>query len=61
MAPTLLRDDFILAHTFAYSSKPPDYRDVVVFFYPSNPNMVFVKRIIGLAGDRVEVHEKPFV
>jgi signal peptidase I len=31
---------------------------VVVFFYPPNPNMVFVKRIIGLAGGRVEVHEK---
>jgi signal peptidase I len=58
MAPTLLRGDFILAHTFAYNSAPPNYRDVIVFFYPPNPDMVFVKRVIGLAGDRVEVRDK---
>ena len=58
MAPTLLRGDFIIAHTFAYNSTPPNYRDVIVFFYPPSPDMVFVKRIIGLAGDRVEVHDK---
>lgn len=55
MAPTLLTGDFIMVDSFAYWHDKPEHRDIVVFSYPVNPKMAFVKRVAGVAGDKIEV------
>ena len=53
MEPTLMIDDRILVAKFIYRLEPVHRGDVVVFRYPLNPQRDFVKRVIGLPGDRV--------
>ncbi|WP_448566918.1 signal peptidase I [Thalassotalea ganghwensis] len=70
MMPTLLDGDFILVNKFNYGLRDPVARhkfyengapergDVVVFKYPVDPNTDFIKRVIGLPGDRVIYRNK---
>ena len=65
MLPTLLIGDFILVNKFSYGVRlpvihtkildtgTPDRGDVAVFRYPKNPSLDFIKRIVGLPGDRI--------
>lgn len=65
MMPTLLVGDFILVEKFAYSLRDPVWRkelvkfaepkrgDVVVFKYPEQPQVEFIKRVVGVPGDRL--------
>lgn len=70
MIPTLLIGDHILVSKFIYGLrnpftgsvlipvKDPERLDVVVFEYPMNPSQDFIKRVVGVPGDVVEVREK---
>jgi signal peptidase I len=65
MKPTLEVGDFILVNKFAYGIRlpvldtkiidvaDPQRGDVMVFRYPSDPNINYIKRVVGLAGDHV--------
>ena len=65
MMPTLLAGDFILVNKFSYGvrlpvtdtkiidSGSPQRGDVAVFRYPKDPSVDYIKRIIGLPGDRL--------
>lgn len=57
MEPTLRVGDRILVGKFAYRIWEIKRGDVVVFRYPLNPNKDFVKRVVGLPGERVEIKE----
>lgn len=66
MVPTLLKGDFILVNKFAYGLRLPVLNtklfgegkpargDVAVFRYPPEPSVAYIKRVIGLPGDRLE-------
>ena len=70
MLPTLQVGDFILVNKFRYGLRlplshekltvgaSPQRGDVVVFRYPRNPKIPYIKRIIGLPGDRVSYQDK---
>ena len=70
MMPTLLVGDFILVNKFAYGIRlpvlnkkivaidEPERGDVVVFRYPKNPSVDYIKRIVGLPGDKVGYYNK---
>lgn len=65
MRPTLEVGDFILVNKFAYGLRlpvldtkivpisDPQRGDVMVFRYPSDPNINYIKRVAGLPGDRI--------
>jgi signal peptidase I len=55
MEDTLLLGDHILVSTFAYRWHGQAQGDIVVFPFPRDPSRHFIKRVIGLPGDRVEV------
>ena len=80
MIPTLLVGDHILVNKFIYGIKnpitgdswlpisDPERGDIIVFKYPINPKQDFIKRVIGVAGDKIQiidkkvyVNDKPFV
>jgi signal peptidase I len=57
MEPTLMVNDRILVAKFLYRIEPVQRGDVIVFRYPLNPQRDFVKRVIGLPGDHVQLKE----
>ena len=70
MIPTLAIGDHILVNKFVYGVRIPFFRnqlfavgaprrgDVVVFIYPQDEDKDFIKRVVGVAGDVVEVRDK---
>ena len=70
MVPTLLVGDHILVNKFIYGVKVPFLRktiipitnpqrgDIVVFIYPNDRSKDFIKRVIGVSGDKIEIKNK---
>jgi signal peptidase I len=70
MIPTLLVGDYILVskssygvrlpviHTKVLDTGSPQRGDVIVFRYPEDPSLDYIKRLVGLPGDRVEYRHK---
>ncbi len=60
MEETLLPGDFLIAEKVSLSFKDHEFkrREIVVFKYPMNRNRIFVKRIVALPGDTVEIKHK---
>lgn len=57
MEPTFLSEDYILTSKITYKFKALERGDVIVFKSPKNPDIEYIKRIIGLPGDKVEVND----
>jgi signal peptidase I len=70
MMPTLLVGDFILVNKFTYGIRlpvinqkilqlnNPERGDIMVFRYPADPGLDYIKRVIGVPGDVVEYRDK---
>lgn len=57
MEPSLHNRERLLVNKLVYRFEEPHRGDVVVFRYPANPKRKFIKRIIGVPGDIVEVRD----
>jgi signal peptidase I len=56
MQPTLQNNEFILVDKLSYHFTSPQRGDIIVFRYPGNPSEDFIKRVIGIPGDRITIH-----
>lgn len=56
MRPTLEDGEYILVNKLAYKTGEPERGDIVVFVFPVNPQEDLIKRVIGLPGETVSVH-----
>jgi signal peptidase I len=57
MQPNFYEGEFILVNKLAYRLGSPERGDVLVFHNPNNVEEDYIKRIIGLPGDTVEIHD----
>lgn len=57
MEKTIMTGDRVVANRLAYLKKPPERFDVIVFRYPDDESLNFVKRVIGLPGEVVEIKD----
>jgi signal peptidase I len=73
MVPTLLVGDFILVNKFTYGIRlpvanrkivplgDPQRGDVMVFRFPEDPSLDYIKRVVGVPGDRLEYRNKRLI
>ena len=57
MSPTIDQGDFIMTDTWHFDRVPPRHGDLVVFGLPHDPQIKYVKRIVGLPGDLIEIRD----
>ena len=57
MEPIFHSDDCLIVDEITYRFHSPKRGDVVVFKFPENPSQRFIKRIIGLPGETVEIKD----
>lgn len=62
MEPTLHTGERLLVNKFIYRFRTPQPNEVIVFRYPKQPDRDFIKRVVAVAGDKVEIrHGHVFV
>jgi signal peptidase I len=57
MYPTLNNDDLLIASKLDYRLHAPERGDIVIMKDPLDPGREFIKRVIGLPGDRISIHQ----
>jgi signal peptidase I len=55
MVPTLISGEYVVVNRLSYRLGSPQRGDIIVFHFPRNPQEEYIKRIIGLPGDVIEV------
>ena len=58
MLPTLNTGEFVIVNKLAYKIGSPEYGDIIVFHFPRDPEQEYIKRVIGLPGDRIVIANK---
>ena len=73
MMPTLLAGDYILVNKYTYGLRvplannifyeinQPHRGDVIVFHFPPDPKIDYIKRIVGLPGDKIQYQDKRLI
>ncbi|MES2215882.1 MAG: signal peptidase I [Patescibacteria group bacterium] len=57
MDPTFSTGQFLIVDRLTYRFEQPSRGDVIVFKYPNNPSVYFIKRIIGLPGETLSIKD----
>ncbi len=57
MEPTIMTGDRLIGNRLAYINDDPQRGDVVIFLYPDNEKEYFIKRVIGLPGETVNIKD----
>jgi signal peptidase I len=58
MEDAMLEGDYIFVNKLAYKFGDPEIGDILIFKYPLNPTKDYIKRVIGLPGQTVEIVDK---
>jgi len=57
MEPNFHNGDYLIVDELTYRFRAPQRGEVIVFRYPNNPSQRYIKRIVGLPGETVEIKE----
>ena len=57
MESTIMPDDDIFGFRLSYINSTPERGDIIIFKFPDNENERYVKRVIGLPGEKVKIKE----
>lgn len=57
MEPSFYDHEYLIINEIVYRFNNPQRGDVVVFRYPKDPSQYFIKRIIGLPGEKVKIKD----
>ena len=57
MENTIMTDDRLFGYRLAYNRSSPERGDIVIFKFPDNEEDNYVKRVIGLPGELVVIHD----
>ena len=55
MEPTIMTGSRLIGNRLSYRNKEPERGDIIIFRYPDDERVYFIKRIIGLPGEKVEI------
>ena len=57
MEPSFFDHEYLIIDELSYRLRNPERGDIIVFRYPADPSQFFIKRVIGLPGETVEVND----
>ena len=57
MRPTLQHEERLVVNKFIYNIRNPERGEVLIFKYPRDPSRDFIKRVIAVGGDTIEIKE----
>ncbi len=57
MEPTLMSGEYVIVNRLSYRVGTPQRGDIIVFHFPRDPSKEYIKRVIGLPGDEVQVEK----
>ncbi len=55
MEPNFYDHEYLIIDELSYRFRQPDRGEIVVFRYPNDPKQFFIKRVIGLPGDQLQI------
>src|SRR5580704_3839113 len=57
MEPTFSDNDYIVIDKLTYDFEKPQRGDVIIFRYPLDPSLFFIKRIVGMPGETIKSYD----
>ena len=57
MEPNFENGDYLIIDELSYRLRSPERGEVIVFKYPNDPSQKYIKRIVGLPGEKVEIQD----
>ncbi len=61
MDPTFNHGDYLIVDQISYRFNDPQRGEVVVFRYPKNPSQFFIKRVIALPNEKIEIRDQEII
>jgi signal peptidase I len=58
MSPNFEHGEYLIVDEFSYHFRPPERGEVIIFRYPRDPSKFFIKRVIGLPNEKIEIRGK---
>jgi signal peptidase I len=57
MEPSFYDHEYLIIDEISYRVGEPERGDIIVFKYPKDPSQFFIKRIVGLPGEKIEIKD----
>ncbi len=57
MEKTIMTNDRVIGFRLSYKNSDPERGDIIIFKNPDNEKILYIKRIIGMPGEKVEIHD----